>query len=105
MTSSFSERAKQLIKQIPPGKVATYGQIASYAGNHRAARQIVWILHSSSKKDKLPWHRVINSKGRISLLPDQGYGIQKKMLEHEGINFEEDDSINLDSYQWHIAHY
>ncbi len=65
MNYSFSERVKEHIKQIPHGKVAMYGQIATYARNPRAARQVAWILHSSSRKDSLPWHRVINNKGRI----------------------------------------
>ncbi len=100
MTESFTERVKTLIKEIPPGKVATYGQIATYAGNYRAARQVAWILHSSSRKDNLPWHRVINSKGHISLPPGQGYETQKEMLEKEGIIFEEKDKINFDQYLW-----
>ena len=66
--ASFSDRAKQAITGIPYGKVATYGQIAACAGNHRAARQVAWLLHSSSRKDNLPWHRVINSREIILLL-------------------------------------
>ncbi|MFX1494230.1 MAG: MGMT family protein, partial [Promethearchaeota archaeon] len=63
MPISFSQNIRELIKQIPYGRIATYGQIAAFAGNPRAARQVAWILHSCSKKDNLPWHRVINSKG------------------------------------------
>ncbi|MFX0147601.1 MAG: MGMT family protein, partial [Candidatus Hodarchaeota archaeon] len=85
MIESFSQQVKQLIKQIPFGKVATYGQIATLAGNPRGARQVSWILHSSSKKDNLPWHRVINSKGGISLPIGGGYETQKRLLELEGI--------------------
>jgi methylated-DNA-protein-cysteine methyltransferase-like protein len=99
----FSHRIKQLIKAIPYGKVATYGQIASHAGNSRASRQVAWILHSSSKKDGLPWHRVINSKGRISLPPQGGYEVQKKLLEIEGIAFKENGSIDLDTFLWRIS--
>ena len=105
MNYSFSKRVKQLITQIPYGKVATYGQIASYAGNPRAARQVSWVLHSSSRKHNLPWHRVINSKGRISLPLYRGYELQKNLLEKEGIIFEEDDSINLDIFLWHNTNY
>ena len=100
MTQSFTERVKLLIKQITAGKVATYGQIALYAGNPRASRQVAWILHSSSRKDNLPWHRVINSKGRISLPKGRGYELQKKLLENEGVVFDEDDFIDLDEYIW-----
>jgi len=102
MSYSFSGRVKQLIKQIPPGKVATYGQIAAYAGNPRASRQVAWILHSSSRKDDLPWHRVINRKGRISLPLYRGYETQKNLLEIEGIVFKEDQSIDLDIYLWRV---
>lgn len=101
METSFSQRVKDFIKKIPQGKVATYGQIAAYAGNPRATRQVVWILHSSSRKDNLPWHRVINSKGRISLKPNYGYEMQRELLEKEGITFDENDTIDFDRYLWH----
>ena len=68
-SDSYSERIKELIKRIPYGKVATYGQIASLAGNRRGARQVVRILHTCSQKENLPWHRVINARGSISLRP------------------------------------
>ncbi len=102
MNSSFSQRVKDIIKKIPTGKVATYGQIATYAGNPRASRQVAWILHSSSQKDNLPWHRVINSKGRISLPHTGGYETQKGLLEKEGIIFDSNDKINFDLYLWEI---
>jgi methylated-DNA-protein-cysteine methyltransferase-like protein len=70
------------------------------AGNPRAARQVVRILHASSSAENLPWHRVVNSKGRIGLKPGQGFELQKAMLEQEGICFEDDNSIRLESYQW-----
>ncbi len=96
----LSQRIKEIIKKIPRGKVATYGQIAAFAGNPRASRLVVWTLNSSSQIEKLPWHRVINSRGRISLQPGQGYEIQKMLLQKEGIKFEEDDSIDLKKYLW-----
>ena len=61
----FEDRVKDVIKSIPRGKVATYAQVAALAGNHQAARQVVRVLHTSSAKDRLPWHRVINSRGGI----------------------------------------
>ena len=101
--SSFSIRIIDLIKSIPQGKVATYGQIATYAGNPRASRLVVWALNSYWEKEKLPWHRVINSKGRISLKPGHGYEIQKMLLLKDGIVFEEDDSIDLKKYLWNLS--
>jgi methylated-DNA-protein-cysteine methyltransferase-like protein len=100
MTKSFHQRAIEVIKRIPRGKVATYGQIAAYAGSNRASRQVAYILHSSSRKENLPWHRVVNSKGGISLKPGSGYGLQKELLEKEGIVFKKDDCIDLKRFLW-----
>jgi len=97
---SFAERVKQLIKAIPPGKVATYGQIAMMAGNPGGVRGVVWILHSSSQKEGLPWHRVINRKGKISLPPGQGFEEQKARLEAEGVQFDWEDRIDPDRFLW-----
>jgi methylated-DNA-protein-cysteine methyltransferase-like protein len=100
MIESFTERAIRLIKSIPPGKVATYGLIAVCAGNPQGARQVVRILHSSSEKYHLPWHRVINSKGCISLPRGNGYEIQKELLVKDGIVFDGEDTINLEQFLW-----
>jgi len=97
---SFSQRVKDIIKKIPRGKVATYGQIAAYAGNPRAARQVVRILHSSARKEKLPWHRVVNREGRIALKPNYGYEIQKGLLKKEDIKFDKNDTIDFERSLW-----
>jgi methylated-DNA-protein-cysteine methyltransferase-like protein len=100
MDKSFHQRAIEIIKRIPKGKVATYGQIAAYAGSGRAARQVAYVLHSSSGKESLPWHRVVNGKGGISLKPGSGYEIQKELLKKEGIIFREDNCIDLKRFLW-----
>lgn len=69
------------------------------AGNPRAARQVSWILHSSTKKYNLPWHRVINSKGLISF-EDRDY--QKNLLEQEGIIVSNRFKVDLKKYLWKI---
>jgi methylated-DNA-protein-cysteine methyltransferase-like protein len=97
---SFTRKVKKIIRKIPRGKVATYGQVAAYAGNPRAARQVAWLLNSSSRKDKLPWHRVINRQGRISLKPNHGYEIQKMLLRKEGVKFDKNDRIDFERYLW-----
>jgi methylated-DNA-protein-cysteine methyltransferase-like protein len=97
---SLGQRVKDVIKKVPKGKVATYGQIAALAGNPRAARQVVRILHSSSQKDKLPWYRIVNRQGRIALKPGYGYEIQRELLRKEGIRFDENDTIDFDRYLW-----
>lgn len=100
MPTEFTESVIAILQKIPMGKVATYGQIATLAGSPRAARQIVRILHSSSKKYNLPWHRIVNSHGKISLLPNQGYEIQKALLSKEKVKFSLSGQIDLKKYQW-----
>lgn len=99
-TPTFHARVKALIKKIPRGKVATYGQLAALAGNPRGARQVAWVLNSSSDKDKLPWQRVINSAGTISLPRLEGYEVQRALLEKEGVKFGLREQIDLTRYQW-----
>lgn len=99
-TQAFHERVCRIIKRIPRGRVATYGQIATIAGDARGARQVARALHSSSRKLKLPWHRVINSRGKISLPLGAGYELQCSLLESEGIVFGLNDVINLKRFQW-----
>ena len=82
--TEFTESVLEIISSIPRGYVMTYGQIATYANNPRGARQVSRILHSMSEKHNLPWWRVINSKGSISLTGEGGY-IQGELLIQEGI--------------------
>jgi len=98
--TSFAERVIDAIKSIPRGKVATYGMIAALAGNYRGVRGVVWILHSSSTKHDLPWHRVVNRKGKISLRKNEGYERQKQLLSREGIKFDRSDAIDLKRCLW-----
>ena len=97
----FTEKVVEIIKYIPVGKVMTYGQIATLAGNHRGSRQVVRVLHSLSEKYKLPWHRVINSKGKISIKDYEGNDLQKMLLESEGIKFNIHNVIDLNEFQFH----
>jgi len=94
--TEFTENVITVIKQIPKGKVMTYGSIASYAGNRYGARQVVRILNSSSISYNLPWHRVINSKGEIGL-SGEGGAMQRQKLEAEGVEFK-DGKIDLSKY-------
>ena len=99
-TDPFYQRIKELIRRIPRGKVATYGHIAALAGNPWGGRQVAWVLHSSARKENLPWQRVINSKGTISLKPGYGYERQRELLEKEGIVFNIEDKVDLGIYLW-----
>lgn len=101
LATEFSLRVVATLKKIPKGKVATYSQIARLAGNPNGTRGVVWILHSSSSIKNLPWHRVINAKGKISF-PEMSpnYLKQKKLLENEGIKLNENSKIDLTQFQW-----
>ncbi|MFS0553989.1 MGMT family protein [Brevibacillus sp. 179-C9.3 HS] len=99
--TEFTQRAIKIIAGIPAGHVMTYGQIAAFTGSPRAARQIVRILHSMSKKHKLPWHRVINAQGKIGLQDFDSFTIQKMALESEGVVVSATGEINLERYQYH----
>jgi methylated-DNA-protein-cysteine methyltransferase-like protein len=94
----FTKEVIHIIGNIPKGKVMTYGQIAFNAGNPFGARQVARILHSMSQKESLPWHRVINAKGMISLGGELGL-IQKSMLIDEGVVFK-NNQISLRKYQY-----
>ena len=98
--TDFTEQVVQIIKSIPSGRVMTYGQIAAYAGNPRGARQVSRILSSMSNKHQLPWQRVINSKGGISLTGEPGFA-QGDIISSEGIKVN-NKQINLKEYQYFL---
>jgi methylated-DNA-protein-cysteine methyltransferase-like protein len=98
---AFTLRVIEIIKNIPAGRVMTYGQIAALAGSPRAARQVVRVLHSLSDKYKLPWHRVINSKGHIAIKDYEGHALQKMFLASEGVCIIENEFIDLKKYQFY----
>ena len=103
MADSLSDRINELILRIPPGTVASYGQIADMAGNPRAARQVVRVLHSRSHSHRLPWHRVINSKGQISLPEGGGREEQSALLAAEGVEVDVRGRISLSRHGWNGA--
>ncbi len=84
--TEFTEKVINIIKTIPKGKVMTYGQIAAVAGNPWGARQVARILHSMSNTNDLPWYRVVNAKGGISL-KGEGELLQESLLTDEGVQF------------------
>ncbi len=96
----FTREVKRVLRSIPPGRVATYGQVAALAGRAGAARGVAWILHSSSEAAGLPWQRVIGAAGRISLPPGRGFREQKRLLEAEGVAVGRGGRIDLGRYRW-----
>ncbi|MEH0022344.1 MAG: MGMT family protein [Desulfobacter sp.] len=97
---SFTRKAVDVIKSIPHGKVLSYGRVAALAGNPRGARQVSRLLHSMSEKHDLPWHRVVNASGKISLPRGRGYELQRALLESEGIVFSKRRVIDFSTFLW-----
>lgn len=98
--TEFTRTVIAIIQSIPAGKVMTYGQIAALAGHPRAARQVVRVLHTMSRKYQLPWHRVINSKGEIGIRDYDARTRQLLYLESEGVEFI-GERIDLEEYLFH----
>lgn len=99
---SFSDRVYWLVCQIPRGCVATYGQIATYAGSPRAARAVGNLMRLSLERERdVPWHRIINSRGAISSKGDTARAeLQRRLLEAEGISFDDTGRCDLERLRW-----
>lgn len=101
---SFRQRVIEVVKAVPYGKVATYGQVALLAGNPRAARQVGAVLHGLGEADEdVPWHRVINASGGISTFKVGAGELQVALLRSEGVTVERSDSglsVSLRRWQW-----
>ena len=89
----------KLVRQIPRGKVATYGQLAALAKWGRRARHVGFAMRHAG--DDVPWHRVINSKGEISRRSSSDHDeLQRMLLEAEGVEFDLYGRIDLEKYRW-----
>ena len=98
MRSGFTEELIDIIRAIPRGRVATYGGIAAWAGNPRAAREVARVLNSCSESEGLPWWRVINKAGSISLPRGDGFETQRERLEAEGVEVDAEGRIDLNRF-------
>ena len=105
MTAKVYGRIWAAVKRIPRGRVATYGQIAALAGMPRHARQAGYALAAAPENLKIPWYRVINAQGRISLRLKQwdcgGDDLQRILLEAEGVEFDTSGRVDLKRFRWH----
>lgn len=111
--NSFSQRVYDAVRRIPPGRVATYGQIAFLCGSPRASRAVGWALHrnpapwcagKAGEIEPVPCHRVVNRQGRLA--PEFAFGgpqEQKLLLLAEGIRFDADGKIDLTVFGWRPA--
>lgn len=101
MDGNSFEKIYAVVKKIPRGKVATYGQIARLAGNERWARVVGYALHANPSPDEIPCFRVVNRFG--GLAPAFAFGgidVQAKLLRQEGIEVRKDNTVDLDKYLW-----
>lgn len=100
---SAFERIYQVVRAIPPGRVATYGQVAMLAGNPRWARVVGYALHVNPDPDHIPCFRVVNRNGQTSsAFAFGGEDRQRQLLEKEGVSFLPDGRVDLSQSQWGI---
>jgi len=93
------EKIYEVVCNIPKGKVATYGQVALLAGNPRWARVVGYALHVNPRPGIIPCHRVVNREGKVAPgFAFGGAGVQRQLLESEGIVFEPNGRIDLEKY-------
>jgi methylated-DNA-protein-cysteine methyltransferase-like protein len=108
MPTSFFDRVYDMVRRIPPGRVASYGQIAGLCEHPQAARTVGWALHGMPVEladpdhpQAIPWWRVINMAGRISTsCQEHNANLQRMLLEAEGVSFESDDRVDMKRFQW-----
>ncbi len=95
-------RIYAVVRRIPRGRVATYGQVAEHAGIPGQARRVGYALSALPHGTTVPWHRVINARGEISRRADPGLveRIQRALLEAEGVAFDEAGRVELERYRW-----
>lgn len=95
------EKIYEVVKKIPRGKVATYGQIAELAGDKKWARAVGYALHANPDPEKIPCFRVVNRFGGLApAFAFGGIGVQAKKLKAEGIEVSAENTVDLDKYLW-----
>ena len=90
----------RLVRRIPRGKVVNYGQVAGYLSRPMSARAVGWAMHQCP--DDVPWQRVVNAQGAV--VTDELHpltpGLQRKLLETEGVRFRANGTVDMDKYRW-----
>lgn len=97
----FRERVYAMIRRIPPGRVTSYGDIAALVGTPRAARGVGSALNALPDEHDVPWWRVVNRSGNLTIPPHLGLrALQRTLLEEEGVEFGPTGAIDLDVWGW-----
>ena len=100
-TDSFHQKVLQIVKQIPPGKVTTYGHIAACLGNKGSARMVGWVLNSQKYNRSIPAHRVVNRKGLLTgKMHFEGTNLMQELLENEGVKVADNQVVDMNKYLW-----
>jgi methylated-DNA-protein-cysteine methyltransferase-like protein len=100
MSKNAFERIYKVVKSIPKGKVATYGQVALAAGNPRWARVVGYALHVNPEPNSIPCYRVVTKDGRVSpAFAFGGENMQIELLKSDGVGFKEDGYVDMEKYQ------
>jgi len=100
-TGTFFERVWSIAAKVPRGKVTTYGAIARALGSPGAARTVGWAMRAAPAGAGLPWHRVVNATGELS--PEEAFGgpgVQRLLLESEGVTFDVQGYVDMKRHLW-----
>jgi methylated-DNA-protein-cysteine methyltransferase related protein len=97
--ATIYDRIYAVVRRIPRGRVATYGQVAAMVPRCSGARQVGYALHALPATTLVPWHRVVNARGAISLGGDSAV-TQMLLLEREGVQLHRDGRLDLDRHRW-----
>ena len=99
--NNFHQKVLQIVKQIPSGKVTTYGHIAGYLGSKRSARMVGWVLNSQKYNHDIPAHRVVNRKGLLTgKMHFEGQNLMQELLESEGVKIVDNQVVDMDGCLW-----
>ncbi|SNR54747.1 MGMT family protein [Lutibacter flavus] len=100
-SENFFEKVYKVAKQIPYGRVTSYGAIAKYLGAARSARMVGWAMNASHNNDEIPAHRVVNRKGLLTgKLHFDGTNLMQQLLESEGITVNDNQIQNFETVFW-----
>ena len=99
MKEGYFQEVYRIVRAVPPGLVTTYGSVAALAGRPGGTRTVGWAMRALQRGSDVPWHRVINAQGSISL-PSPSAELQQALLENEGVEFDEKGQVDLARYGW-----
>ncbi len=101
MKENFYSKVIKVVKQIPYGKVSTYGDIAEFISSRKSARMVGWVLNKQKGNPDVPAHRVVNKKGLLTgKMHFNGINLMQNLLESEGVEIKNNQIVNLEKYLW-----